>query len=110
MPSFFQSAGWRLSMLLPSPLLTCKGVNFSLEEWIDEMRIPLFFLDVRNHPLLIHCKRGKHQTGSLVGCLRKLQNFRPEIRQADVPLDLGVSAAPKIHQLNQSIGPEKLNP
>ncbi|XP_068666231.1 inositol diphosphatase DSP3-like [Aristolochia californica] len=32
-------------------------------------------LDVRNHPLLIHCKRGKHRTGSLVGCLRKLQNW-----------------------------------
>ncbi|XP_043722722.1 tyrosine-protein phosphatase DSP3-like [Telopea speciosissima] len=32
-------------------------------------------LDVRNHPVLIHCKRGKHRTGSLVGCLRKLQNW-----------------------------------
>ncbi|KAG5532810.1 hypothetical protein RHGRI_027186 [Rhododendron griersonianum] len=33
-------------------------------------------LDVRNHPVLIHCKRGKHRTGCLVGCLRKLQNWR----------------------------------
>ncbi|KAJ9542565.1 hypothetical protein OSB04_029071 [Centaurea solstitialis] len=32
-------------------------------------------IDVRNHPLLIHCKRGKHRTGCLVGCLRKLQNW-----------------------------------
>ncbi|XP_042419296.1 tyrosine-protein phosphatase DSP1-like [Zingiber officinale] len=32
-------------------------------------------LDVRNHPLLIHCKRGKHRTGCLVGCLRKLQHW-----------------------------------
>ncbi|GMI85401.1 plant and fungi atypical dual-specificity phosphatase 3 [Hibiscus trionum] len=32
-------------------------------------------IDVRNHPVLIHCKRGKHRTGSLVGCLRKLQNW-----------------------------------
>ncbi|KAK6915753.1 Atypical dual-specificity phosphatase Siw14-like [Dillenia turbinata] len=32
-------------------------------------------LDVRNHPVLIHCKRGKHRTGTLVGCLRKLQNW-----------------------------------
>ncbi|KAK2644607.1 hypothetical protein Ddye_019802 [Dipteronia dyeriana] len=44
-------------------------------------------LDVRNHPILIHCKRGKHRTGCLVGCLRKLQkwsvfDFRrvPEVR------------------------------
>ncbi|KAL6975667.1 Tyrosine-protein phosphatase dsp1 [Sarracenia purpurea var. burkii] len=32
-------------------------------------------LDVNNHPLLIHCKRGKHRTGCLVGCLRKLQRW-----------------------------------
>ncbi|KAH7297535.1 hypothetical protein KP509_25G000700 [Ceratopteris richardii] len=32
-------------------------------------------LDKRNHPVLIHCKKGKHRTGCLVGCLRKLQNF-----------------------------------
>ncbi|ONK78979.1 uncharacterized protein A4U43_C01F1630 [Asparagus officinalis] len=32
-------------------------------------------LDVGNHPLLIHCKRGKHRTGCLVGCLRKLQRW-----------------------------------
>ncbi|KAK4748728.1 hypothetical protein SAY87_015314 [Trapa incisa] len=32
-------------------------------------------IDVRNHPVLIHCKRGKHRTGSLVGCFRKLQNW-----------------------------------
>ncbi|KAG7555478.1 Protein-tyrosine phosphatase-like [Arabidopsis suecica] len=31
--------------------------------------------DVRNHPILIHCKRGKHRTGCLVGCLRKVQNW-----------------------------------
>ncbi|RAL41945.1 hypothetical protein DM860_009127 [Cuscuta australis] len=32
-------------------------------------------IDVRNHLVLIHCKRGKHRTGCLVGCLRKLQNW-----------------------------------
>ncbi|XP_010688911.2 probable tyrosine-protein phosphatase DSP4 isoform X1 [Beta vulgaris subsp. vulgaris] len=32
-------------------------------------------LDARNHPVLIHCKRGKHRTGCLVGCLRKLQKW-----------------------------------
>ena len=30
-------------------------------------------LDARNHPLLIHCNKGKHRTGCLVGCLRKMQ-------------------------------------
>ncbi|KAG5545642.1 hypothetical protein RHGRI_017952 [Rhododendron griersonianum] len=32
-------------------------------------------LDVKNHPILIHCKRGKHRTGCVVGCLRKLQRW-----------------------------------
>ncbi|KAL2938959.1 putative tyrosine-protein phosphatase DSP4, partial [Bienertia sinuspersici] len=32
-------------------------------------------LDPRNHPILIHCKSGKHRTGCLVGCLRKLQKW-----------------------------------
>lgn len=32
-------------------------------------------LDKRNHPLLIHCNKGKHRTGCLVGCLRKLQHW-----------------------------------
>ncbi|KAF7817758.1 putative tyrosine-protein phosphatase [Senna tora] len=32
-------------------------------------------IDVRNHPVLIHCNQGKHRTGCLVGCLRKLQKW-----------------------------------
>jgi len=32
-------------------------------------------LDVRNHPVLIHCNKGKHRTGCLVGCLRKAQHW-----------------------------------
>uniref|UniRef100_A0A0D6R9X2 Tyrosine-protein phosphatase domain-containing protein n=1 Tax=Araucaria cunninghamii TaxID=56994 RepID=A0A0D6R9X2_ARACU len=32
-------------------------------------------LDVRNHPVLIHCKRGKRPTSCLVACYRKVQNW-----------------------------------
>eukprot|EP01137_Pigoraptor_chileana_P014587 Opistho-2@69394 len=32
-------------------------------------------LDRRNHPILIHCNKGKHRTGCLVGCLRKVQRW-----------------------------------
>ncbi|CAM8888903.1 unnamed protein product [Rhodiola kirilowii] len=32
-------------------------------------------IDVRNHPVLIHCKRGKHRTGCVVGCLRRFQKW-----------------------------------
>ncbi|KAG8060888.1 hypothetical protein GUJ93_ZPchr0002g23467 [Zizania palustris] len=42
----------------------------------DRIREALkFVLDVTNHPVLIHCKRGKHRTGCVVGCLRKLQRW-----------------------------------
>ena len=29
--------------------------------------------DTRNHPIFIHCNKGKHRTGTVVGCFRKLQ-------------------------------------
>ncbi|CAN6597618.1 inositol phosphatase Siw14p [Trichomonascus vanleenenianus] len=32
-------------------------------------------LNPENHPLLIHCNRGKHRTGCLVGCIRRLQDW-----------------------------------
>lgn len=32
-------------------------------------------LDPQNHPILIHCNRGKHRTGCLVGVLRRLQRW-----------------------------------
>ncbi|TPX33998.1 hypothetical protein SmJEL517_g03221 [Synchytrium microbalum] len=35
----------------------------------------VYILDVRNHPILVHCNKGKHRIGCLVGCLRKLQNW-----------------------------------
>ncbi|CAG8446238.1 13566_t:CDS:2 [Acaulospora morrowiae] len=45
---------------------------------IDEKKISnalVKVLDVRNHPVLIHCNKGKHRIGCLVGCLRKLQKW-----------------------------------
>ncbi|KNZ53757.1 hypothetical protein VP01_3143g7 [Puccinia sorghi] len=52
----------------------------------DKIRLALRqVLDRRNHPMLIHCNKGKvssfrfsraeHRTGCLVGCLRKLQHW-----------------------------------
>jgi tyrosine-protein phosphatase SIW14 len=31
--------------------------------------------DIRNHPIYVHCDKGTHTTGTVVGCLRKLQNW-----------------------------------
>ncbi|XP_042411174.1 probable tyrosine-protein phosphatase DSP2 [Zingiber officinale] len=54
------------------------GIDGSKEATIPENKIRealKVVLDVRNHPLLIHCKRGKHRTGCVVGCVRKLQRW-----------------------------------
>ncbi|KNC81209.1 hypothetical protein SARC_06456 [Sphaeroforma arctica JP610] len=32
-------------------------------------------LDRRNHPVLIHCNKGKHRVGCMIGCLRKAQKW-----------------------------------
>lgn len=32
-------------------------------------------VDPANQPILIHCNRGKHRTGCIVGCVRKLQKW-----------------------------------
>lgn len=32
-------------------------------------------IDVSCHPVLVHCRSGKHRTGTLVGCLRMLQHW-----------------------------------
>ncbi|KAK9450157.1 tyrosine phosphatase family-domain-containing protein [Limtongia smithiae] len=32
-------------------------------------------MNPENQPILIHCNRGKHRTGCVVGCMRKLQDW-----------------------------------
>jgi tyrosine-protein phosphatase SIW14 len=32
-------------------------------------------IDPANQPILVHCNRGKHRTGCVVGCIRKLQQW-----------------------------------
>ncbi|KAE8146702.1 tyrosine phosphatase family-domain-containing protein [Aspergillus avenaceus] len=33
-------------------------------------------LDKANHPVLIHCNKGKHRTGCVVACFRKVQGWK----------------------------------
>ncbi|QIW97468.1 hypothetical protein AMS68_002986 [Peltaster fructicola] len=35
----------------------------------------LIVMDVTNYPLLIHCNQGKHRTGCVIACLRRMQNW-----------------------------------
>jgi len=55
-------------------IICYKEPNMDISE--DDIRDALkILLDIRNHPLLIHCKTGKRPTSCLVGCLRKMQNW-----------------------------------
>jgi len=56
------------------------GIQGNKEPFVDipeeAIRDALFILlDSQHHPLLIHCNKGKHRTGCLVGCLRKMQQW-----------------------------------
>ena len=56
------------------------GVEGNKEPFVDipeeVIRAALVvILDRRNHPLLIHCNKGKHRTGVTVGCIRKVQRW-----------------------------------
>ncbi len=47
-----------------------KGIDFArLQYTLHDI------LNPDNRPLLIHCNKGKHRTGSVIGCLRKIRNW-----------------------------------
>ena len=41
-------------------------------------RILRLILDKRNHPMLIHCNKGKHRTGCIAACFRKVTGWTDE--------------------------------
>ena len=56
------------------------GVPGNKEPFVDipEDKIALAvakLLDCATHPILVHCNKGKHRTGCLIGCLRKIQHW-----------------------------------
>jgi len=54
-------------------------------------------LDKRNHPILIHCNKGKHRTGCLVGCLRKFQHWS----YTSIFDEYRLYAQPKVRSMDQ---------
>ena len=68
---FYQRAGIKL---------ICHGLDgnkgpFKAIDEIDFTSTLQSVLDHVNRPLLIHCNKGKHRTGSVVGCLRKYRKW-----------------------------------
>ncbi|KAJ1645978.1 tyrosine-protein phosphatase required for protection against superoxide stress (By similarity) [Coemansia asiatica] len=54
-------------------------------------------LDKRNHPMAIMCNIGRHRTGTVVGCLRKLQRWN----LASIFEEYRRFAGPKVRLLNE---------
>lgn len=46
-----------------------------LVDTVELMRTLISILKPNNRPLLIHCNKGKHRTGSVIGCLRKIRGW-----------------------------------
>ena len=47
-------------------------VNTTIDSLCEAL---LFIMDSSNYPVYIHCNRGKHRTGCVVACLRKVQHW-----------------------------------
>ncbi|KAI5292587.1 hypothetical protein KEM52_006236 [Ascosphaera acerosa] len=60
-------------------------------------RVLEIVLDPKNHPILIHCNKGRHRTGCIVGCFRRLQRWPLPI----VIAEYKSFAAPKDRFLDQ---------
>jgi tyrosine-protein phosphatase SIW14 len=42
------------------------------EQMMESLR---HLTNTRNHPIYVHCNKGTQRTGTVIGCLRKLQNW-----------------------------------
>lgn len=54
-------------------------------------------LDPRNHPILVHCNKGKHRTGCVIGCYRKMCDWDVE----DVITEYRLYASHKARALDE---------
>jgi tyrosine-protein phosphatase SIW14 len=71
MSEFYENSGVRLlSCGLEGNKWPFKGIDIAaLRQVLTDI------LNPDSRPLLIHCNKGKHRTGSVVGCLRKIRGW-----------------------------------
>ncbi|CAN0062964.1 unnamed protein product [Phaeothamnion confervicola] len=60
--------------------LYCCDVGDNMEPFVSMRREAVtdalsYLLDKENHPVLVHCLKGKNRTGCVVGCLRRLEGW-----------------------------------
>ena len=89
-------------MLIRSSTLVDTEPTLGFQSWLDECRLRhakiqigtnkdksgrvdadltaicqalIFLMDSSNHPVYVHCNQGKHRTGCVIGCLRRIQGW-----------------------------------
>ncbi|MCJ1226708.1 hypothetical protein MMC12_003361 [Toensbergia leucococca] len=90
-----ESLGLRTILTLVSGDYPTENADFMREHGIQHFQIPIpanknpfvvipssdiaralgIIQDRRNHPILIHCNKGKHRTGCIVACYRKINEW-----------------------------------
>jgi tyrosine-protein phosphatase SIW14 len=93
--SFLKNLGLKTVLFLGPEDYPLKNARFLRENGITLISVPMernkepfktipadqmmealqHITNTRNHPIYIHCDKGTHRTGTVVGCLRKLQNW-----------------------------------
>ena len=66
----------------------------------------LFLLDSSNYPVYVHCNQGKHRTGCVVACLRKVQGWSMAEILAEYNVYAGVKSRPGDRTLIKAFDPE----
>lgn len=65
----------------------------------------LYLMNPINHPVYIHCNRGKHRTGCVIACLRKCQLWPIDEIFAEYETYAGDKARPEDKQLIRAFNP-----
>ncbi|KAJ5787242.1 hypothetical protein N7457_002232 [Penicillium paradoxum] len=62
-------------------------------------QILTLLINTENHPVLVHCNQGKHRTGCVIGCFRRLQLWDID----DIIAEYRQYAGPKARPLDESL-------
>ena len=82
-------------------VIPCPGKTKDLEHacpYSVMHEIISLLLDRQNHPMLVHCNKGKHRTGCVVACFRKVTGWTDDAAVAEYERH----AAPKDRHLDKA--------
>ncbi|KAJ5673907.1 hypothetical protein N7462_009346 [Penicillium macrosclerotiorum] len=64
----------RDTKVLSVPVIANKDPHIKTTERVVNMILSILMHE-KNHPIVVHCNEGKHRTGCIIGCFRKLQGW-----------------------------------